>query len=309
MRIGYPCINRSLAPAGQSGRTFRLASYTEARFCTTVEQNLAGLQEILRYNERHGLLFFRITSQLVPFASHAVCTVPWWQLFAAPLAAIGRQIRQAGIRITMHPDQFILLNSPRPDVVERSVAELLYHARVFDAMGLDTTARIQLHVGGTYGDKPAALERFAARFTRLDDVIRRRLTIENDDRHYDAADCLELHARLGLPVLFDFFHYRLLNRGEAVTEVLRRVCGTWDKPAGVPLTDYSSQQAGGRRGAHAETLDEEDFRRTLAEVRAFDFDVMLEIKDKERSALRTLAILAADPRLITCPQSPSATPG
>ena len=109
MRIGYPCINRSLA--SRCGGGFRLASFTPARFRATVTANLAGLAEMVAYNRQHGLLFLRISSDLVPFASHPVCTLDWAREFAAEFARIGRSIRDGGLRISMHPDQFTLLNA------------------------------------------------------------------------------------------------------------------------------------------------------------------------------------------------------
>ena len=292
MRIGYPCINRSLAPGGRSGCTFRLASYSPPRFRDTVAANLTGLSEILQYNAAHGFLFFRITSQLVPFASHPVCRLRWWQEFAAEFRALGRQVREQAMRISLHPDQFTLLNAVNPDIVARSVAELRYHCRVLDAMELGPAAKVQIHVGGVYGDKPAALARFAAAYATLPEPIRRRLVIENDERHYGLADCLELHQQTGVPVLFDFFHHALNNRGESVAAAIRAAAGTWAPADGCLMTDYSSQEPGQRRGTHAATLDAAAFRRTLRASNPCNFDIMLEIKDKELSAARALALAA-----------------
>lgn len=298
MRIGYPCINRSLAPEWRSDRTFRLASYTPARFRETVAANLAGLAEILRYNVAPGFLFFRITSQLVPFASHPVCKVRWWQEFAAEFRALGRQVRESGMRISMHPDQFTLLNSPDPGIVGRSVAELLYQAQVLDTMELDTTAKLQIHVGGVYGDKPTAMARFTAAHTTLPEPVRRRLVIENDDRHYTLADCLNLHGHTGIPVLFDFFHHALNGDGRPVRVAVQAAAATWGTADGLLMTDYSSQQAGQRAGTHAESLDADDFARALRASRPCNFDIMLEIKDKEQSAAQALAVAARDSRLV-----------
>lgn len=295
MRIGYPCINRSLACRGN--RTFKLASYSEARLIETVAGNLACLGEMLAFNGAHNLRYFRITSDLVPFASHPVCRFDWAGHFRAEFAVLGRQVRDGDFRITMHPDQFTLLNSPDREVFHRSVAELEYHARVLDAMGLDAFARIQIHVGGVYGDRPGSLSRFAARFRELPEAVRRRLTVENDERLYPLADCLKLSEETGVPVLFDSFHHSILNRGESLPGALATAGRTWGPADGPPLVDYSSQKPGQRAGTHADSLDEADFARFLRDSQPHDFDLMLEIKDKERSALRALALAAGDPRL------------
>lgn len=296
VKIGYPCMNHTLEPEVRTSRTFRLASFTPERFRETVRLNLDGLRRILEWNVREGVGFFRISSDLVPFASHPVCRIPWWDECGPELAAMGAIVRDGGLRISMHPDQFTLLNSPDAEIVRRIVDELAYHVRVLDAIGLDATAKVQIHVGGVYGDRPAAMRRFAAAYRNLPAEIRARLVIENDDRQYPVADCVALHEDLGVPVLFDFFHHRLLNRGEPSRQGLEAAMRTWRPHDGIPMTDYSSQEPGARRGAHARTLDAGDFRATLAETRPLDFDIMLEIKDKELSARRAMALLSAAAR-------------
>jgi len=296
MRIGYPCINRSIGCT--ASRTFRLASYTEERLKETVKGNLACLQNILEYNRKHGMLFFRITSDLVPFASHPVCTFPWQNYFTGEFEQIGEYIRKHGFRISMHPDQFVLLNTPDEGVFQRSVADLVYQTQVLDLMGLDATAKVQIHVGGAYGDKPLSMDRFADRYEQLDPVIRNRLVIENDERLYTISDCLTIYKRTGIPVIADSFHHALRNNGERFADLLEPVKTTWKAHDGIPMVDYSSQEPGKRVGAHAEHIVPEDFRQFLDETRMADFDIMLEIKDKEKSAISALEIAREDPRLV-----------
>jgi len=295
MRIGYPCINRSIGCT--ANRTFRLASYSGERLVETIAGNLACLAKILRFNRDNGILFFRITSDLVPFASHPVMDIPWQDRFRARFREIGRFIRESGMRISMHPDQFILINSPDEAIVGRSIAELRYHAEVLDLLELDATAKLQIHVGGVYGDRGASIRRFVDRAGRLDDAILRRLAIENDDRRFTLADCLRTHAETGLPVILDVLHHGLNNRGEELSSAIASASETWKAGDGIPMVDYSSQEMGKRRGAHAETLDAPLFRRFLLESGPHDMDVMLEIKDKERSALEAIRIARGDPRL------------
>ncbi|MBN2537738.1 UV DNA damage repair endonuclease UvsE [candidate division WOR-3 bacterium] len=297
MRVGYPCINRSVGCTGN--HTFRLASYTDARLVETVGQNLDCLERMLEFNRGHGLLGFRISSDLVPFASHPVCRFDWQGRFRDRLRKLGRFARRHRMRVSMHPDQFIVLNSPDRAVFERSRAELRYHAEVLDLMGLELSARIQLHVGGVYGDKPAAIRRFAERFRMLEPATRRRLAVENDDRLFGVADCLEVSQLARVPVVFDSFHHQLNNRGEGVGAALAACARTWLRRDGPPMVDYSSQQPGARPGRHAETIEPKHFRRFLRATRETDFDLMLEIKDKEASALRALRAAARDPRLVT----------
>ena len=298
MKIGYPCINQSLSC--RSSRTFRLRSYTDERLLSTVEGNLACLGEILRYNTAHGILFFRITSDLIPFASHPVCTADWQEVFREEFAAIGAYIRDHRMRISMHPDQFIVLNAQDPDVLDRSLAELAYHAEVLDLLGLDTTAKIQLHVGGIYGDREESIVRFIDRYLSLDEPVLRRLVIENDDRRYTARECLRIHAETGIPVIFDTLHHRVLHgdADETAAEIYPDVAATWGPGDGIPMVDYSTQDPDGRPGKHAVTIDIDDFLAFTEAILPLDVDIMLEIKDKETSALRALAALEGDSRLM-----------
>jgi UV DNA damage endonuclease len=299
MKIGYPCINQSL-PC-RSSRTFRLRSYSDERLLATVEGNLHCLGEILRYNTSNGILFFRITSDLVPFASHPVCTADWQEEFRGEFAAIGAFIRDHGMRISMHPDQFILLNAKDPDILGRSIAELAYHAEVLDLLGLDTTAKIQLHVGGVYGDRDAGIGRFVERYLGLEEPILRRLVIENDDRRYTARECLRIHAETGIPVIFDTLHHRVFHGDseETAGDIYPDIAATWGPHDGIPMVDYSTQDPDGRPGKHAATIDIPDFLRFTEDIRFFDVDIMLEIKDKEMSALRAIAALEDDGRLVS----------
>ncbi|MEM4284253.1 MAG: UV DNA damage repair endonuclease UvsE [Candidatus Caldarchaeum sp.] len=290
MHLGYPCINLSLNC--RPSRTFRLANLSWERLRETVAGNLACLERIVQWNVTHGLFFFRITSDLIPLASHPANRFPWDEFFAPDFARIGKFIREHRMRISMHPGQYTLLNSPRPEVVAAALRDLDYHARVLDLFGLDQTAKIQIHIGGLYGDKHAALQRFIKEVERLDPHVRARLVIENDERLFNLDDCLEVSQRTGLPVLLDVFHREIYPDGRrTLREALEAARATWKLKDGPPMVDYSSPLSGVRPGSHAYTLDEEHFRCFLRESYPHDFDLMLEIKDKERSALRAHKIV------------------
>ncbi len=296
MRIGYPCINRSIGC--RANKTFRLKSYSENRLIETVAGNLECLEKILCYNIQNDILFFRITSDLVPFASHPVCTLKWQNYFHKRFREIGNVISRHGVRISMHPDQFILLNSPDDGVTERSIKELAYHAEVLDLMELDQTAKIQLHAGGVYGDKEKSIARFIRRYNVLDATIRHRLVIENDDKLYDLADCLRISANTGIPVILDTFHHEVNNSGQSLNQAVASTSATWGTRDGLPLLDYSSQHPDGVKGRHAETIDTDHFQRFLSATRPHEFDVMLEIKDKELSARKAVSIARNDKRFV-----------
>jgi len=289
MKIGYPCINLSL-PCRSSSR-FRLATYSEEKIKETIEGNLECLSRILEFNAKHELLFFRISSDLIPFASHPVCTFPWQHVFEKEFRRMGDFIKHHHLRISMHPDQFVLINSLNHNIFERSAKELWYHAEILDLLGADTTAKIQIHVGGVYGDKNGSIRRFVSRYNELPERVRRRLVIENDERLYSVRDCLSIHEKTHIPVVFDAFHFRCNPEGEGIRETFLKLCSTWSDRDGLPIIDYSTQEPMKRMGTHAQSIHLRDFRAFLEETKGFDFDIMCEIKDKEKSALKARRVL------------------
>lgn len=289
MKIGYPCVNECLPCSSSS--TFRLASYSEERLVQSVSNNLACLRQILAYNQEHGLLFFRMSSGLVPFASHPVNTFDWQSYFLPTFQKIGEYIKQHDMRISMHPDQFVVLNSPKPETVQNSIAELVYQGSIMDLMGLDRTAKLQIHGGGAYGDKPTAIARFVEIYQQLPEPVKARLVVENDDRIYSLRDCLQIHEQTGIPILFDNFHHECNHNGESMREAILLAAQTWGADDGVLMVDYSSQQPGERKGKHVTSMEEDLFREFMQYLEGIEADIMLEIKDKEASALRAVAVL------------------
>jgi UV DNA damage endonuclease len=289
MKLGYPCINASVGCT--ANRTFRLKSYSEKLLKEKVTENLKCLKKTLQYNVENNFLFFRIGSGLVPFASHSVCQFDWQKYFAKDFREIGRFIKENDIRISMHPDQFTVINSRNPEIVERSVEELRYHCQVLDALGLDETAKVQIHIGGVYGEKEEAMKRFVDNYEKLSNLIKKRLAIENDDKSYSAKDCLEIHKKTEIPIIFDTLHHECLNNQEDLRDILKKVVETWKKKDGLPMVDYSNRIPGDKRCRHVQTVEPKLFENFIQKTTGLDFDIMLEIKDKEVSARKAFEVL------------------
>jgi UV DNA damage endonuclease len=286
MKIGYPCINNSVGCTANT--TFRLASYSEDLLKQKIKNNLECLFKILKYNKENNLMFFRISSDLVPFASHEICKFNWQEYFKKDFKEIGDFIKKNNFRISMHPDQFVLINSPNPNIVKRSIAELDYHADILDLMELDNSAKIQIHVGGVYKDKPNAIKRFIENYNKLPEKIKNRLAIENDDRLFSLKDCIEINKKTKIPIIFDFLHHECLNNNESFEKAIELSSKTWKKKDGILMTDYSSQAPGERKGKHITSVNLKHFKKIISQIKKYDFDIMLEIKDKEKSALIVL---------------------
>ncbi|HNU96962.1 MAG TPA: UV DNA damage repair endonuclease UvsE [Candidatus Portnoybacteria bacterium] len=288
MKIGYPCINLSVGCTANS--TFRLKSYSVHNLIKKTNKNLECLQKILEFNVANKIFFFRIGSGLIPFASHEFCKFNWQKHFQKKFQKIGKYIKKHRIRISMHPDQFVLINAKNPKIVEKSFKELKYHCEILDLMKLDSSAKIQIHIGGVYDNKKESMQRFIEKYKNLSLNIKKRLVIENDDKLYGLKDCLKIYQKIKIPILLDVFHHQCFNNHELIIKAIFLAQKTWKKKDGILMVDYSSQKPGARKGAHIEHIDLNQYQEFINQTKNFDFDLMLEIKDKEKSALEILSL-------------------
>jgi UV DNA damage endonuclease len=242
---------------------------------------------------KNNLLFFRIGSDLIPFASHPICRYDWLHNFESEFKEIGDYIIKNNMRISMHPDQFVLLNSSNEKTTQSSIRELQYHCDVLDAMCLDQSAKIQIHVGGAYGNKTNAINLFIKRYDSfLSESVKKRLVIENDDHLFNLDDCMVIHHQTDIPIVLDSFHQQCFGNGISLNNSIKETNPTWKKiKDGFPIIDFSSQQLGERRGKHANTINISLFEKFVHALKNFEVDIMIEIKDKEKSALKALEII------------------
>lgn len=283
LRLGYACVNTGLP---SSARTVRLGNAAPARLRELIAANLDALETILRWNEQHGIEVFRVTSNLIPFGSHPVNELAWWEEYAAHFEQIASLLRRSSMRLSTHPGQYTVLSSKTLGVVEAAVAELEYQNRLLDSFGIDASHKIVVHVG--------SVERFERGFARLSEGARSRLVIENDERT-PLDQVLLLAERINVPVVLDVFHHRLAPSldGLSTRELVLRTAETWKELDGRQKIHFSTQAPGKRPGAHAETIDLAAFDELVGEIGDLPLDCMLEVKDKEQSVLRAKERLAS----------------
>ena len=274
-------------PGIETSRTCRLRNATPERLRELIAANLRGLEAALKFCAGRDIRMFRISSEAIPFGSHPINAVPWWEEEGETLGRIGRFLKEERIRVSMHPGQYTVLNSADPAVVDSAIKEIDWHVRMLDALGTDASSKVVLHVGGTAGGREAAMDRFAATLDRMSDAARRRIVIENDERGYSIENVLALSARTGLPVVFDNLHDRIHSgRYDGPGLFLDDVFATWRPEDGPPKLHFSSQAPGARPGAHADRIDPAEFVGFLDMTpKDRPFDVMLEVKEKDRALL------------------------
>lgn len=296
MSIGYACLN--IGTPNTSIRSVMQRNATPEKLTEVTTHNLAALEKMIDYNRKNNIKLFRISSDLIPFGSSSVNALPWWDSHAEAFQHIGATIQKSSMRVSFHPGQYTVLNSPDEDVVARAILDLAYHAKMLEYLGVDNQHKIVLHVGGIYGDKKEALERFELNFRRLPEAVQNRLIIENDDRLYNIEEVLELAHRLQIPAVYDNLHHAINPPPSGGTDPywIAEAKKTWKAADGNQKIHYSQQAPGKRPGAHTDTIDLKTFLTFHDQLEDKQIDIMLEVKDKNLSAIKCQNATTAVPK-------------
>ena len=241
---------------------------------------------------RLGIKSFRVMTPLFPLYTHPeagyeLSQLPDKKSIIANFAKIRKYKHDHGIRLSFHPDQFIVLNSPRNDVVENAIAELAYQTLLAQAIDADV---INIHLGGVYGDKNSAVKRFIDYFTILPEEIQQRLTIENDDKSYSPADIIPVVEKLGIPFVYDVHHHRCHTDDMSVKQATDICISIWQNLNREPYFHISSPKNGwgnGKPQPHADYIDIHDFPDYWLNLKS-DFTLDIEAKAKELAVLRLI---------------------
>jgi UV DNA damage endonuclease len=289
MKLGYACINTTLGSQkpkvttnrGMIRRTFDTKGLPYVS--ELVLQNVRDLSTIVSWNHRNDIKFYRMSSDMFPWMSeYNFSDLPDYDKICNILRGIGTLASNYGQRLSFHPGPFNVLASPTDDVVQRTILELNRHSQIMDLMGLSTTPynKINIHVGGVYGDKSSALKRWCDNFELLDDNTKLRLTIENDDKLscYTVSDLMYIHERTGIPIVFDYHHHTCHPDGMSHRDALTLAVSTWPDDI-IPVVHVSEPRDDKKFRAH------HDYVRTQVDPYGFDIDIMFEAKAKELALL------------------------
>jgi len=289
MRIGYACINMTLGQQkittnrGMVKRTFDSKGVKYASELTL--QNVRDLLQVINWNERNGINFYRMSSDMFPWMSeYNFDDLPDISRIRNILSGIGKLVHPLHYnhRLSFHPGPFNVLASPNKDVITKTVVELDRHAYIMNMIGLPKTpfSKINIHVGGAYGNKPDALKRWVDNFSLLHDDTKARLTIENDDKPnmFTVADLMYIHEHTGIPIVFDYHHHNCHNDGMSTEEALKLAVSTWPKDI-IPAVHVSEPRDDKNFRAH------HDYVRNQVQTYDLDLDLMFESKAKELSVL------------------------
>lgn len=282
MKFGYACINLSIPT---KFRTCRLKTVEEKGLDYVKELTLSNFQQTLdaiRWNIQHDIYFYRLSSDLVPFATHEINVWEWWD--DQDVLSITDEIKQLQIkydlRLSVHPGQYNVLNSPNSSVIRNTINDLCYHEKIMCAVnGQD----IILHIGGVYGDKELAIKRFSENYLMLSDGVKRLLRIENDDKSFTLSDVVQVHHLTGAPICFDIHHHNCHHDDSPLEPLLQVVWESWGDLR--PKCHISSGKNHSTDRGHHDLILEEDLDSLLGLIGKRNVDIMFEAKLKEKSVL------------------------
>jgi UV DNA damage endonuclease len=301
MNIGYACINMQLSYpqkyGGQekgvlpitTGRSMIRRTFDSKGIVYASEKTLSNcsdLEKIVKWNINNGYKFFRVTSNLAPWKSeYRWDEMPDIEQIRKHLWSAGTMANTHNLRLTSHPGPFNVLTSPHPHVVENCVKDLTDHGDVFDMMNLSRTPynKINIHIGGAYGDKESAMKRFCENFELLPDSVKSRLTVENDDRAsmYSVKDLYYgVYKRIGIPIVFDYHHHKFCSGDMSEQEALEMALSTWPSDI-TPVVHYSESRRKEQLDETIRVQAHSDYIYDEIDTYGHDIDIMVEAKRKE----------------------------
>ncbi len=290
VRLGYVAIALKLGKVTSSS-TLTYTRYNklkneEERIKKLKEitySNIEDLEKILRYNIENSIHFYRLTSNLIPLATHPEVMWDFIKYFEKDLKYIGKIIKESNMRVDAHPDQFNVINSDKENVVKNTLRNLNMHVDIFEALDYKE-GKLVLHVGGASGGKEKSIQRFIDNVSKFPKRITERLILENDDKVFTAKDVLYICNKTNMPMVLDVHHHNCKNEGECIEDLLNEIFDTWKNESLPPKIHFSSPREFANDRKHADYINAIDFSNFLDIAKDKvdkNFDVMIEAKQKD----------------------------
>lgn len=290
IRLGYVAISKTLEGVSSSSNITYSKFSKESDYkllSRVIVSNLEDLIKILNYNKKNKIHFYRMTSNLIPLATHEKVSFDYLDKYKIYYQKIGNIINGSGMRVDMHPSCYCIINSTRSEVVNQSVNILKYHYDLMDAIGIDDKVII-VHVGGNTFGKKNSLSRFINNFKTLPKYIQECIVIENDDKVFNIEDCLYLAKILDIPVVLDYHHFLCNKTDRDIDFYLEEILGTWKDKR--PKIHFSSPRNKKDFRSHHDYINVDDFIIFLSKLQSInrDVDIMIEAKAKDEAMFRLI---------------------
>ena len=290
IRLGYACLTKALDITSSSTITYTNyinKNYDENKLIEITNSNLDALKEILIYNVKNNIHFYRITSKLVPLATHEKISFNYIKLLKEKFNELKKIINKYDIRVDVHTDEYAVLNSMNKSTVNNTIEILKYHYNILKALGIKNKIII-LHIGSSAGGKKASITRFINNFNKLPLNIRKSIAVENDDKTFNIKDTLYICKKLGIPMILDYHHYICNNEDERLEDYIQDIVSTWNNIT--PKFHFSSPKSKLKKEfrSHHEYINSNDFIHFLNILKHTnnDCDIMLEAKAKDDALSR-----------------------
>ncbi len=290
IRFGYVSISNTIGMTTSSTMTytnFKKQNYPYNKLYEIINNNLNNLIEILKYNIKNNIHFYRMTSKLIPLATHNQVNYDYIIPFKNKFDIIGQIINNNNIRLDTHPDQYAVLNSINSSVVNNTIEILDYHYKILDALGIKDKLII-IHVGSSNFGKKNSLTRFINNFNKLPKYLKKVIAIENDDKVFNIKDTLYLANKLNIPLVLDYHHFLCNNNNEKIENVIQDVFKTWKQKT--PKIHFSSPKSSLKKDfrAHHDYINSNTFIDFIEKIKFIniDFDIMIEAKAKDEALFR-----------------------
>ncbi|WP_019243246.1 MULTISPECIES: UV DNA damage repair endonuclease UvsE [Bacillus] len=294
IRFGYVSTAISLYDASPS-KTITFKRYSQLSDSDRLDKlkeitrtNINQTLRMLYYNAAHQIELYRMSSSIVPLATHPEVRWDFVSPFREEWQAIGDFVKKEKMRVSFHPNQFTLFTSPRGEVTANAVIDMEFHYKMLEAMGIEDTSYINIHVGGAYGDKDLSLKRFHTNLKQLPHHIKAQMTLENDDKTYNTAETLAVCEQEQVPFVFDYHHHMANLCEESLSVLLPRIFSTWRHTSLCPKVHISSPKSTNAFRAHSDYVDVDFILPFIKELKNYqiDVDVMIEAKKKDQALLQ-----------------------
>lgn len=288
IRLGYVALPVTIPIT--ASKTLTLTTYKklgvkrgEEKRTKIFEENIKNFLEILKYNEANKIHFYRMTSHLVPLLTYPDSYDNILKKHKKQLSEIGEYIKDKNMRVDMHPDQYLVLNSSNPTIVDSTIISLNYYDELMSIIGLPTN--IILHIGSGQAGKNEAMKRFEKGFMRLNKTLQSKIAIENDDKTFNIRNTLTLAKKLNIPMVLDYHHFLVNKNNEKIEDFIIQIFSTWKT---TPKIHFSSPKNKKEKRSHHDYIDSDTFIDFIEKIKFCntDFDVMIEAKQKEEALFR-----------------------
>jgi len=290
IRLGYACVPVTIDETSSHTLTYtnykKLGNKANEKLDSVIKSNFESLEKILKYNIKNDIIFFRMTSELIPLVNHPDVNYDFINPYTDYYKKIGNIIKENNLRVDLHPSAYTVLNSINETVVVSTINILEFYQKMYKCMEIDS--KIVLHVGSKIGGKNRSIKRFIENYNRLNEKTKKLIVIENDDKSFNIRNVLSLCEKLDIPMVLDYLHFKVNKNNEKIEDYIERIFNTWKSD--IPKIHFSSSKDKKNKRSHSNYINVDEFIDFIEKIKFInrDFDIMIEAKQKDDAVFRLI---------------------